>query len=409
MDPAFDPSFNPTFRTTLDLDWAINTANNQMLAPTVSLVNFGLDVESFMDGFLGDVVETVQKFTKPIQPFVDIFQTPVPIISAFGSDETIGSILLKGAGSSEAQQTSFTLMMQIIDAVNAIDLSGDSGGAVIPFGTVTLAGDARTAGAFSFNAGAMGNAIDDVFNSPALQGVEDALQSLGDYAGMASSSGFKFPLLEDPGRVIVGMLSGNVETMFSFSTGRQHFELAPSIGVGIPGILGVFLSAGVVFDANLTMGYDTAGLIAYAADPSRPEHLLHGFYFDNSIDTSVPTSSTQPPIRHTGLYLHGQMELQGDILLGHVTGGLYADVSVELANPSAFPHVYLDDIVTNLGAGSKVFKLSGKVYASADISVELPIPFGPDITLFEMNLAYAELLNFDPPSAARRVSSAGDP
>ena len=66
------------------------------------------------------MVRTVQKFTKPIQPFIDIFQTPVPILSAFDSSETVGTLLLKGAGTSSAQLGSFKLMVQIINAVNAI-------------------------------------------------------------------------------------------------------------------------------------------------------------------------------------------------------------------------------------------------------------------------------------------------
>ena len=396
-DPAEDVSFNPTFRTTLDLDWGFDT-NNQLMAPTIQLQNFGLDVASFMDGVLGDIVKTVQKFTKPIQPFIDIFQTPVPIISAFGSDETIGSLLLKGAGSSQAQQDSFTLMIQIIDAVNAFDLSGDTGGAVIPFGTITLTGNAQTPGAFGFDTSQVGGAIDDIFGSPALQEVKDALNSVSDFTDMSSSAGFKFQLLENPGPVVGAILTGQIATMFEFTTGRQHFELSPSIGVGIPGVLGIFLSAGVVFDANLTMGYDTAGLIAFAADPNNPAHLLHGFYFDNSIDFSVPPRPNLPPIRKTGLYFDGHMKLEGDVLFVEITGGLYATVSVELVNTApATDHVALDVMIGNLTGGAPVFDLSGKVFASADITLEISLPIGPDITLFEYNLGYVELVNFDLP------------
>ena len=77
-------------------------------------MNMGLEADSFLDGFLGDVVKTVQKFTKPIQPLIDIFQTPVPIVSSFGSHETIGSLLQKGAGLSQELQDRFDLLVQII-------------------------------------------------------------------------------------------------------------------------------------------------------------------------------------------------------------------------------------------------------------------------------------------------------
>jgi hypothetical protein len=97
VDPALDVAFNPVFRTTLDMNWGFG-ANNQLTTPSIQLVNMGLEADSFLDGFLGDVVTTVQKFTKPIQPLIDIFQTPVPILSSFGSHETIGSLIQKGAG-----------------------------------------------------------------------------------------------------------------------------------------------------------------------------------------------------------------------------------------------------------------------------------------------------------------------
>ena len=43
------------------------------------------------------------------------------------------------------------------------------------------------------------------------------------------------------------------------------------------------------------MGYDTAGLIKFVQDPGKnPEDLLHGFYFDNSIDTTTRRFRTFP-------------------------------------------------------------------------------------------------------------------
>jgi hypothetical protein len=62
VDPALNASFNPSFRTRLDMDWGFGT-NNQLAAPNISLVNVGLDADSFLRGFLGDVIKTAQKFT----------------------------------------------------------------------------------------------------------------------------------------------------------------------------------------------------------------------------------------------------------------------------------------------------------------------------------------------------------
>ena len=151
------------------------------------------------------------------------------------------------------------------------------------------------------------------------------------------------------------------------------------------------------------MGYDTAGLLAYAQNTSSVGKLLHGFYFDNTIDTSVPPVAGRPPIRNTGLYMQGLMELKADALLAHASGGLYANLVVELMNTDATNHVHLDTMIGNLNSGGKVFKLGGKLYASADVSLELSLPIGPDITLFSFNLAHEELLNFDPSPAPSGV------
>jgi hypothetical protein len=145
--------------------------------------------------------------------------------------------------------------------------------------------------------------------------------------------------------VIGGILTGQTETMFSFSTGPQHFELAPSIGFGIKDLFGVFLSAGVIFDADLTMEYDTAGLNKLIQDPNHnPADLLHGFYFDNSIDTSGPPIPNVPSPRKTAVYLQGFAELSASAVLT-LSGGIYANINVGLASTDNSPHVALDSMI----------------------------------------------------------------
>lgn len=77
-DPALNASFNPKFFTDFELDWGFDTQENTLKVPQVAFRNFSLDVDSFMTGFLADTVKAVQKFTKPMQPFIDMFEQPVP-------------------------------------------------------------------------------------------------------------------------------------------------------------------------------------------------------------------------------------------------------------------------------------------------------------------------------------------
>ena len=76
VDPSSNASFNPTFVTQLVMDWGFNSQSNQLAAPTIELKNFGLDADSFMHGFLGDIVTTVQKYTEPLEPFINTLDTP---------------------------------------------------------------------------------------------------------------------------------------------------------------------------------------------------------------------------------------------------------------------------------------------------------------------------------------------
>ncbi len=244
VDPALNASFNPRFFTDFELDWGFDTQGSALKVPQIAFRKFSLDADSFMQGFLGDTVKGVQKFTKPLQPFIDMFEQPVPIMSAFDGSETMGDLFLKGAGLSQEQQDRFEMMVRITKAVNNFDFSGTTGGAVINFGDIQLSGDARAAGQFLFDTSALDNVIDDIMNSPVLQEVQDKLETLANYAGFNANAGFKYPLLEKPGPVIGSLLTGQPEVMFSYSTGRQHFDLGASVGFGIPDVLGVFLDAG---------------------------------------------------------------------------------------------------------------------------------------------------------------------
>lgn len=393
-DPSLNVSFNPKFFTQLQLDWGIDSTNNQLTAPVISLNNFSLDADSFMHNFLGDIVTSMQKYTKPLEPFIDMFDQPVPILSAFDSSETMGDLFTTNL--SPDQKASFELMVRVIKAVNTFSLT-DTGGAVIDFGDIKLTGDAEQAGAFNFDTSQLGNAINTIFNTPALHDVENVLQEVASYAGDDAEGGMTFPLLENPGQVIGGILTGQTETMFSFSTGPQHFELAPSISFGIKDLFGVSITAGIIFDADLTMGYDTAGLTKLIQDPDHnPADLLHGFYFDNSIDTTAPPIPNVPSPRKTAVYLQGFAEVSLSAGLT-ISGGIYANISVELASADNSPHVALDSMIENLASKSKVFNASGALYASSRIELTLSAPEGPSITLFSYQLARVNLLDYDPP------------
>jgi hypothetical protein len=396
VDPALGAAFNPRFFSSLEIDWGFNTSGDRLEAPEVALRNFSLDADSFLQGFMADIVTTARKYTQRIQPLIDIFETPVPILSAFDSDETVGDLFLRGAGVNGELKDRFDTFLRIVKTINTIEM-GSTGGAVINFGDIDLAGDARATGAFSFDTSQIENVIGDIFTLPELDEVQEVVESVASYTGLVSTAGFKYPIYEDPGPVIGSILTGQPATMVSYDTGRLHFDLAASVGVGIPDLLGIFLTAGITFDAQLSFGYDTAGLIKFVNDPlKRPEDLLHGFYFDNSIDTAGPPIPNIPNPKKSAVYMQGFAGVEASAGVT-VSGGLYANINIELASTDTSAHVHLDTMIQNLASGAQVFAVSGQVYAGAKVELTVPNPIGPDITLFEYELSRDVILDFNPP------------
>ena len=190
--------------------------------------------------------------------------------------------------------------------------------------------------------------------------------------------------------MIGAILTGQTKTMFSFSTGRQHFELAPSIGVGIKDLFGVFLSAGIIFDANLTMGYDTAGLIAVVQDAApqssesaawllfRQQHRL--YRAADSEPRAGPANRVVPAGVH-GAFRSPPCDdhYRRDIRQRRRRIGQHrrlADTCTSIR------------CIDNLAGSGKVFHLAARSYASADISLTLPTPIPAQISrCFSYNLA----------------------
>src|SRR6201999_2819457 len=73
-------------------------------------------------------------------------------------------------------------------------------------------------------------------------------------------------------------------------------------------------------------------------------------------------------------------------------------IAVELVDTANSPHVHLDDMVDDIHSKAPVFNFTGKLYAAAKVSLTLPDPIGPNITIFSYTLAEYDILNYDPPA-----------
>jgi N-acetylneuraminic acid mutarotase len=401
VDPNSGASFNPKFMTTLDMNWPFDfgtqQGTNSLSTPSISLKDFSIDVGSLMQGFMGDIVHGLQKFTEPLQPLVDLFsKTEIPLLSNFGVKETLGNLITLANPSSSG-------IASALDAIGIINSLNPQGSGLIRLGTFNLTGGPSVAGGFNFNALAdVGNALQTILGDKAMPQVASFLEQVGvdPATGQPQAHGFNFPLLQNPASVIPAILLGQQTDLFTYDTGPLDINLAPTFGINL-GVLGVYFQAGLLLHARLKVGYDTQGLINLLNDPSHSAaDLLDGFYIDNSVDTSVKpyndvvTGQNNIQAHTTGLYLEGLMQVAAEAG-AKLSGGIYADVSISLDNTDQSTRVRLDTMIHNLvNDPSCVFDVAGKIYVTADVSLVIPNPLGEDITLFDYNLGYDELLSF---------------
>src|SRR5258706_16354110 len=113
----------------------------------VAFNNIGLDLGSFMSDFLRPLVKGIQSVTDPLQPFIDVFTAPIPVISDLAGEPIT---LLDIAGLfGEVDPRMIEAIADIITLINSIPTNvGEN--VILPFGSVVLVGDSGP-GSSSFN------------------------------------------------------------------------------------------------------------------------------------------------------------------------------------------------------------------------------------------------------------------
>jgi hypothetical protein len=383
-----DLPFNPKLTSNFHFDWALNgtaltTGINEATFGDLSNIGFdhvSIDAGSFFGTYVASLVKDIQHFTKPIQPIIDVINTPIPGLSDLGLNISLRTLLgIEGSGYDNA--------LDAITAIDQIDPASLGGTGSINLGSFTLKGDLRV----------NGPAIDtsDVAADIMQQAHTDAGSTL-DQVGSDSSSGFKFPVLSDPVHSVFAMLTGQDATLFSFTMPSLTVPLSLEIPIlAIPPLAGLFADISVAFGFKLSVGYDTHGLREFVADTATgadakklSDDILDGFYLDNTVDSDGHYA--------TGFDITGGIAIAAKAVIIKVSGGLYADINLHL-DPTlddAQMHVRLASLTDVLGEGSDPFTASGSIYIAADLQVIIPTFFA-DIVLADIKLAHITLIDFD--------------
>jgi hypothetical protein len=342
----------------LDATWsASGAAPSDIGSPRVSLSNVQLDVGALLGNFLQPIIADIQAVTEPLQPIINLLETPVPILSELeGSPVTFADLLDSLSG------VDVSPFVNAIDTINRINIDQLSG--TISLGSFDLTDPSNvtsTSGADVF-----GQLSNDTSNIDAL-----------------SSIGFDFPILDHPTQ-LVSMLVGQDATFFTWQTPTLHGVLSYSQTFypifDIP-IFYITVTGAVSFDAAARFGYDSAGL--------RSGNPLDGFWVqDGLVDGQgnpfiaqiTPSLSIQAGLGPgdfdlgNGYSLNDMLDLVGlnlsDVITADATGTLSGNVEIGLNNADSNGAVRFDQI--NFNDPFHYGLASIRAELSYDLSLDIP-------------------------------------
>ncbi len=326
-------------------------------------------------GFVSNIVQKVQAFTKPIQPLIDFISFQVPGLSDLGLDVSVKSFLEEANPDSAA---AIEATINAIDAINHINLSALTGDFVL--GTLELGSldTLRQLQNPNWTAGA------SQLNTISLPGQLAPLD---------------FPIITDPAHSAVQLLLGGDATLFSFAQGFSADFNLPDIPLfGIPPFLGFFLRPKAAFNLSFSFGYDTAGLRAAVSDADASHlqaHILDGFYIDNTKTHVTDSNGNDYDHYATSVNIIGELDLVARAVILEVSGGLAAQVNLHV-DPNlndGQQRVRLSALDQAISEGQIPFAASGSIYVTADIAVVIPTFWG-NIVLAHVNLGHLTIVDF---------------
>jgi hypothetical protein len=358
----------------------------------ISFDNVNLLLDNVIPSFLQPIVQDVQKFTRPLQKYVDFFNQEVPIINQFGVHETFLDLLERKTGSLPLDGKTLSDAFDAITTINQLGSFASPTTAAIsllPSGQkFSLTPDAGAGGFFDL--GSAQGTISNLFGplgqlaSGLESTVQDALGPVLDQFQSQQSYGLQFPFLKDPGNSAFQMLLGQDVNLFTYTMPPldEHIDATLSADLGI---LGVGLTASLDVTADVSVGYDTAGLRAAVSDivsnhlSNIPKDLFHGFFVDKS-NTYANLTGGLTAFASAGVTVSGSID-----------AGIHLAISPYLPTDTNNANlVRLDDISADFPCN---FALTGDVTAHADISLTISVLVS-SVTLFDYTLATETLASF---------------
>lgn len=372
-----------------------------------------LDLGTYISDVIGPIVEKVQEITGPVQPFIDVVTTPIPVISDLGPELTLLDI---AAAYGNVDPALIYAIADVITVINDIDLA-PGGDMLLSLGDMSVfdpgAGFKPELWDGGLNLGGTDGTFDSLLNSPNVEALlskaseildgtwlGNALDTVAGAAkdifneikfkedGSAKGGGFSFPLLDNPTQAL-GLLMGRDAVLVAYDMPPLEFEFEYSQFFSIWGPLGVSINGELAIDIDFGFGYDTYGIRNFVeGDFKNPLALFDGFYIS---DTDLATGEFGTDVPE--LTFEGGLWAAAEINLGlaraGVGGGLFAEINFDLFDPDHDGKVRIVELISNFEnewrygspalAPLAIFDVYGELYAKLFAFLKI------DLFLFEVD------------------------
>lgn len=324
----------PKLLTDFELDWDWDQAGSD---PTVAFNNVRLDVGSFVSNFASPILSNVHSVTKRLQPVVDLLGYQVNL-----GPKRVAVADLFGSSNAALVRS----LDKVVTLVNTVPTGTPSENAQIKLGSFRLGGgvDVSKEGS-KLSDGTITSVTDALDLTTQINGFLDSdYRNFFSELDHTSSTGFAFPLLDDPDQAF-NLLLGKDADLFTYDMPELSIGATASTFIPIFGPLGARLEGSATAEADINFGFDTHGLRKVAAGSSE-KHVFDGLYL-------TPDS---------GLNLQANVlaaaELNAGIARAGAGGGLTGNVDLSLRDYDRDNKVHLDEFSLD-----NPFTSSGKLVA----------------------------------------------
>ncbi|MGK7941720.1 MAG: CARDB domain-containing protein, partial [Crocosphaera sp.] len=305
-----------------------------------------LDLKSLYTDFLKPALGKIDKVFQPLEPFLGILNTEIPIISKlsdasfldFNSD---GKVTFRDLAEFEAQRQGYDVNFGLID--NIIEFGNFVNSVPTTGGTINL-GDINIDGLGNINKSPI-NVTTPNLNLP---------------------SGFNFPLLDNPLDFATNLILGTPTEIFTYRTPELDFNINPGQFIPIIGPLGVRIGGNFGVQAQFGFGFDTYGLTC-----GNENHAFEdGFYVTDTANLDGTGDDIPEAVLTAGLSLDGGLDI--GIAQAFIGADVNGTININLNDPSPedgkirlseipfnnpsniFDPIKLDSIYTQLDAWYKI-------------------------------------------------------